>query len=71
MPAPSPSPRTKSSCVVFGMPKEAIARDAVDRIVNLSAHTPCDLKRPIYKNIGSKAEPMTRMVRADTAHLKA
>ena len=26
----------ESSCVVFGMPKEAIARDAVDRIVGLS-----------------------------------
>ena len=26
----------ESSCVVFGMPKEAIARDAVDKIVSLS-----------------------------------
>jgi two-component system chemotaxis response regulator CheB len=29
----------ESSCVVFGMPKEAIERGAVDRVVNLTGIT--------------------------------
>ncbi len=35
MPAPRPWPRTKSTCVVFGMPKVAIDLGGVDRAVPL------------------------------------
>ena len=36
----------EASCVVFGMPKEAIERGAVERVVNLSGITSAILNRP-------------------------
>ena len=36
IPALAPLPRMKASCVVFGMPKEAIALGGVDEVMSLT-----------------------------------
>ena len=48
----------EASCVVFGMPKEAIERGAIDRVVNLSGIAAAILNRP--ENYSRNGDKRTR-----------